>query len=182
MASVAIATTNTLHQLPDPEIASRIRLRRYVGRHQRGPAKKECSMPVANLVAGILGDAPVAVDAYDHSTAGPSDAATKLVLRSPDAVTRVLRRPGELGVARALVAGDLDLDGDLYSLLEQLAAHSSLRIEPMMIAGLVRSLGTAAFRRLPPPPEEARLRGRLHPTARDAAAMSHHHDASVNFH
>ena len=46
--------------------------------------------------------------------------------------------------------------------------------------GAARSLG-ALGRPLPPPPEEARLRGRRHSKARDAAAISHHYDVSNDF-
>jgi cyclopropane-fatty-acyl-phospholipid synthase len=35
--------------------------------------------------------------------------------------------------------------------------------------------------RVPPPPEEVRLRGRLHSKARDAAAIAHHYDVSNDF-
>ncbi len=37
------------------------------------------------------------------------------------------------------------------------------------------------LRRLPPPPEEARLRGRRHSPERDAAAIAHHYDVSNRF-
>ena len=36
-----------------------------------------------------------------------------LVARSPRALQRILWRPGELGLARAYVSGDLDVEGDL---------------------------------------------------------------------
>ena len=37
------------------------------------------------------------------------------IIRSPDAVARVLTRPGELGIARAYVAGDIDIEGDIFA-------------------------------------------------------------------
>src|SRR5665647_3117870 len=70
---------------------------------------------LAGTLASLLGgDLPVAIRAYDGSYAGPSDASATLVIRSPDAVRRVLSSPGELGMARAYVAGDIELDGDIY--------------------------------------------------------------------
>src|SRR2546423_4552296 len=39
----------------------------------------------------------------------------------------------------------------------------------------------ALGRPLPPPPEEARLSGRRHSKARDAAAVAHHYDVSNEF-
>ena len=36
-----------------------------------------------------------------------------VVLRSPQALRRLLWHPGELGLAQAYVTGDIDIDGDL---------------------------------------------------------------------
>ena len=66
---------------------------------------------VAILLRGFLGgDVPVRIEAYDGSVLGPVGARTVLRVRSPDAIRRVLLSPGELGIARAYVAGDLDID------------------------------------------------------------------------
>src|SRR5664279_1662943 len=68
------------------------------------------AVSVAILLRGFLGgDVPVRVEAYDGSALGPVGARTVLRLRSPDAIRRVLLSPGELGIARAYVAGDLDI-------------------------------------------------------------------------
>ena len=104
-----------------------------------------------------------------------------IVLRSPDALRRIATAPGELGFARAYVAGDLDIEGDLYealALLERRRAFSDFIRELVPVA---RTLGIAALRPLPAPPEEARLRGRRHSKARDAAAIAHHYDVSNRF-
>jgi cyclopropane-fatty-acyl-phospholipid synthase len=104
-----------------------------------------------------------------------------IVLRSPDALRRIATAPGELGFARAYVAGDLDIEGDVYealALLERRRALSHLIRELVPVA---RDLGIASLRPLPAPPEEARLRGRRHSKARDAAAISHHYDVSNRF-
>jgi cyclopropane-fatty-acyl-phospholipid synthase len=57
-------------------------------------------------------DLPVRVRAWDGSEAGP-DGPPTAVLRSPLALRRALWAPGELGLARAYVSGDLDVEGDL---------------------------------------------------------------------
>ena len=76
---------------------------------------------MAGALAAVLGgDLQVAIRAYDGSHAGPSDASATLVIRSPVAVRRVLSSPGELGFARAFVAGDIDVDGDIYPALAAL--------------------------------------------------------------
>src|SRR5215212_2200559 len=47
-----------------------------------------------------------------------------------------------------------------------------------MVARLVASAG---MKRLPPPPEEAHVRGRLHSRRRDVQAVTHHYDVSNRF-
>jgi cyclopropane-fatty-acyl-phospholipid synthase len=104
-----------------------------------------------------------------------------VVLRSPDALRRIVTAPGELGFARAYVAGDLDIEGDLYETLRLLERRRPLRRLVPELLPVVRDLGTDALRPLPPPPEEVRLRGRRHSKGRDAAAIAHHYDVSNRF-
>ena len=76
-------------------------------------------MTVADLVTGVFGDdLPIGLEAYDGSHAGPADPPATLVVRSPDAVRRLVTAPGELGFGRAYVAGDLDVEGDIFDALE----------------------------------------------------------------
>ena len=56
----------------------------------------------------IGGDLPVRLQAWDGSLAGPAGAPL-VVLRSPDALRRLLWHPGELGAAQAYVTGELDV-------------------------------------------------------------------------
>lgn len=139
-------------------------------------------MPLAQLVHDLLGRPPaVAVTAYDGSRAGGADPRATVQVRSPDAVRRVVRRPGQLGLARAFVAGDLDVDGDLETVLAVGFAGGPPRPAPSAVLELVRAAGPEVLRPLPPPPEEARLRGVLHSRRRDADAVSHHYDVSNEF-
>ncbi|HET9610671.1 MAG TPA: cyclopropane-fatty-acyl-phospholipid synthase family protein [Acidimicrobiales bacterium] len=140
-------------------------------------------MALAPLVDEVLGgDVPVAVEAYDGSRAGPDDARTTLHVRSPAALHRIITAPGELGLARAYVAGDIDVDGEIWDLLALRDRIPEVRLEPRFVRRLVGELGgVRQVRLLPPPPEEARLRGRRHSRARDAAAISHHYDVSNAF-
>ena len=73
---------------------------------------------------------PLAVSAFDGSRAGPPQPVATVVIRSPDALARILTRPGELGLSRAYVAGDLDIDGDIYAVLALDLAPSDLHIRP----------------------------------------------------
>ena len=56
----------------------------------------------------IGGDLPVRLEVWDGSVAGPVDGPL-VVLRSPDALRRLLWHPGELGASQAYVTGDLDI-------------------------------------------------------------------------
>lgn len=144
---------------------------------------------IAALAEPMLGGPlPVRLTAWDGSAAGPVDA-PRLVLRSRRALRRLLWAPGELGLARAYVTGDLDVEGDLADGLSQvwtviaqrgLAAVTPTRRERLRMAGSALRLGIVG---LPPapPPEEARLTGRLHSRGRDRAAISHHYDLGNAF-
>ncbi len=139
-------------------------------------------MSVANVLQQVLGgQLPIAISAYDGSRAGPPDATTTVIVRSPDAIRRMVTAPGELGLARAYVAGDLELDGDVFELFAHYDTFTDLRPHPRDLAALAKLVGTSGLRPLPPPPEEVRLRGRRHSKRRDTAAISHHYDVPARF-
>jgi cyclopropane-fatty-acyl-phospholipid synthase len=140
------------------------------------------------LLAGALeqalgGALPVGVRTWDGGSAGPGTGPT-VVVNNRRALRRVLWRPGELGLARAYVTGDLDVDGDLKEGLRRCwaaARDRTLSRPPVgQIARLAVRLGV-----LGPPPrrpvQEARLTGRLHAPGRDRAAISHHYDLGNDF-
>src|SRR3982750_1684459 len=139
-------------------------------------------MALASLIESVLGtELPVAVRAYDGGRLGASDAPATLVINSPDALRRIVTAPGELGFARAYVAGDLDVDGDVFEALSLRDRLPEVRLTPKQLLGAARELGVRGLRPLPPPPEEAHLHGRRHTVARDRAAISHHYDVSNDF-
>ena len=73
---------------------------------------------LAPLMAQLLGTAlPYRIRGWDGSEAGPAAAPATVVLRSRRALRTLLWQPDELGLARAYVAGDLDIEGDLYAAL-----------------------------------------------------------------
>ncbi|MDF3301614.1 SAM-dependent methyltransferase [Streptomyces tropicalis] len=146
-----------------------------------------------SLLEQLLG-APLRlrIRAWDGSQAGPPDAPT-LVVRNRRALRRLLWKPGELGLARAWVAGDLGVEGDLYAVLERISGQiwergddartlaDTLR-DPhsrAAVRGLIKLAGPA----LPPAPprEEVRRRGHLHTRRSDRRAISHHYDVGNAF-
>ncbi len=135
------------------------------------------------VLGRIVGDDPrIAIETYDGGRVGPSDAPASLVVRSRDALRRIVTAPGELGVGRAYVSGELDLEGDIYVALTALRDRlSTVRLRPSFVADAVKLVGPDALRPLPPPREEARLRGRRHSKQRDAQAIAYHYDVSNRF-
>src|ERR687898_1385990 len=125
-------------------------------------------MALASIVDDVLGgDLALAVEAYDGSRAGPADAPATVVVTSPDALRRIVTAPGELGFARAYVAGEIDLEGDIYSALPALLELPSARQLARAWLTAARMVGPHGLRPLPAPPEEAQLRGRRHTRRRD---------------
>ena len=143
---------------------------------------EEKSVALTSLIESVLGtDLPIAIRAYDGSIVGPSDAPATIVIKRPDALRRIVTAPGELGFARAYVAGDLDLEGDVFAALTLRDRLPDVKLAPPQLVAAAREIGLRNLRPLPPPPEEARLRGRRHSVARDRAAVSHHYDVSNDF-
>jgi cyclopropane-fatty-acyl-phospholipid synthase len=137
------------------------------------------------LFEAVLGrPIPLRIALWDGSRTGDPDSPAVVTFRSPSALRRILYAPGELGFARAYVTGELDVEGDLHRAVRMLSiASPELSIGWRAFARTARaalSLG-ALGAPLPPPPEEARLRGRLHSMGRDREAVSHHYDLSNEF-
>ncbi|MEV7088352.1 cyclopropane-fatty-acyl-phospholipid synthase family protein [Streptomyces sp. NPDC093085] len=156
----------------------------------------DAALRLTTLAHELLGaPLPVRIRAWDGSEAGPPGAPT-LVIRHRRALRRLLWKPGELGLARAWVAGEIDVDGDLYAALEQLAgliwehgpetgekaaAHPVL--DPRLRAaarGLVEIAGPWPPP-APPAEEIRRRRGPVHTKRRDKQAISHHYDVGNDF-
>jgi cyclopropane-fatty-acyl-phospholipid synthase len=137
----------------------------------------------ADAMARVLAHSTsqVAVKVFDGSRAGPSDAPVTIDIRSPRALSYLATSKGQLGLARAYVAGDLEVEGDLYTALSTLA-QQDFDIPLREQISLLRDLGGIRLLRRPPkPPQEVRLKGKLHSKERDSEAISHHYDVSNRF-
>jgi cyclopropane-fatty-acyl-phospholipid synthase len=102
--------------------------------------------------------------------------------RSPDAIAQVLRAPGELGLGRAYVLGDVEVD-DLDALLALLGRWSAGSLSPVTKARLGAAAVRATGVRRPPPPPAAELppRGERHSKRFDSETVRHHYDVSNEF-
>ncbi len=144
---------------------------------------------LAELVRATVGvELPVRLRAWDGSETGPSDGPV-LVISSRRALRRLLWAPGELGLARSYVTGDLDVEGDLAEGFRRawrtarsrptsgIALDARGRAKAVLAALRLGAIGTCPSR----PATEARLSGRLHTKRRDRAAIAHHYDLSNDF-
>ncbi|MFI6059942.1 class I SAM-dependent methyltransferase [Streptomyces sp. NPDC051286] len=154
----------------------------------------DAALRLTALAEELLGEPlPVRIRAWDGSESGPPGAPV-LVIRNRRALRRLLWKPGELGLARAWVAGELDIDGDLYEMLDLMAGllwergvDAKDTVHPIrnpQVRAAARSLLHLAGPWPPPPPpaEEVRRRtGPLHTKRRDKEAISHHYDVGNDF-
>jgi cyclopropane-fatty-acyl-phospholipid synthase len=135
---------------------------------------------------------PLRFTAYDGSTAGPVDAQLGLDLLTSRGTRYLATAPGELGLARAYVSGDLEArgvhPGDPYDLLTLLADKLDFdRPPPRLLANIIRSIGIEHLLPAAPPPQEMLPRwrriaeGLRHSKTRDAGAIQHHYDVSNTF-
>jgi cyclopropane-fatty-acyl-phospholipid synthase len=159
----------------------------------QGAREKTPKLSVAEILEIFAnGQVPIRFTAYDGSSAGSPDAALGLELKTPRGLTYLATGRGDLGLARAYIAGDLDAHGvhpgDPYSLLKTLADALVFTLpSPPVLAQVVRSLGVEHLRPVAPPPEEAPARwrrtadGLRHSKSRDAHAIHHHYDVSNTF-
>jgi cyclopropane-fatty-acyl-phospholipid synthase len=152
------------------------------------------------------GELPLRVRAWDGSEAGPAGAPV-LVLRSRQALRRIMWHPGELGIAQAYVTGELDVEGDLTEGLRSVwrAARATAPAGSDRAGGLMATAVGRLKKAAPLPPElwggavraaitlgipgprpkapatEARISGRLHSKSRDQAVIAHHYDVPPAF-
>src|SRR6476661_5818951 len=146
-------------------------------------------MALAEVFESFVGpEAPVEFMAYDGSHAGQAGASVKITVRSPAAVAYLAQAPGGLGLARAYVAGQLDVEGDMYEALSRMTKAQSISLGVGEKLRLLQALGGPKLlvHRMAPPPQEVTqarrwLTGRLHSKRRDAQAISHHYDVSNRF-
>ena len=132
----------------------------------------------------VAGQTPLRFTAYDGSAAGPEDA-LGFDLVTPRGTTYLATSPGELGMARAYVSGDLQPHGvhpgDPYELLKALNDDVTVTRPPArVLTDIVRSIGVKHLVPIAPPPQEVlpgwrrTVQGLRHSRARDAEAISHH--------
>jgi cyclopropane-fatty-acyl-phospholipid synthase len=144
---------------------------------------------IATMVSD--GPLPFRVTAFDGSQTGPTEA-PGLQLNNRRGLTYLLTAPGDLGLVRAYVSGDIDFirthPADPYEMLKLMDDELHVR-RPTAgeIKDLVGTLGLKTFLPVPPPPQETVPRwqrlahGLGHSKKRDGVAISKHYDVSNTF-
>ncbi len=152
----------------------------------------DLSVSIGEAISRLTGGGlPFRFTAYDGSATGPEDAPISLHLRNQRGLSYLLTAPGDLGIARAYVSGDLVLEGvhpgDPYAALTMMS-HARFKVPPPgELVRILRGLGLNHLKPPPPPPQEHLPRwrrlveGMRHSRERDAAAIHHHYDVSNRF-
>jgi cyclopropane-fatty-acyl-phospholipid synthase len=134
-------------------------------------------------IEGALPDRPFTIELWDGSRIPSTRHGPTLTVRSPRAIGHLLRAPGELGLGRAYVCGEIDVD-DLDGIVALLGRWQPPAISlPQRLRFGAAALRAAGLHCRPPPPAaelRPRRRGR-HTKRRDAEAVRHHYDVSNEF-
>jgi cyclopropane-fatty-acyl-phospholipid synthase len=130
-----------------------------------------------------LPERPFTVEFWDGSRiASTNGGGPTFSVRSPKAIAHALRAPGQLGIGRAYVSGELqpdDLDAAMRLLEEWKPPPIDTRAQTRLMLAALRATGLT----LPPrrPAAELALKGSRHTKERDAQAVRHHYDVSNEF-
>jgi cyclopropane-fatty-acyl-phospholipid synthase len=139
--------------------------------------------PLRREIEARLPDRPFTVEFWDGTTLpSTSGNGPTFQIRSPRAAAHVLRAPGQLGLGRAYVSGEIEVD-DMDAVIELLDNWKPPALDGAdkraLLLGTVRAAGLTK----PPPRPASELRpsGRRHSKERDARAVRHHYDVSNEF-
>jgi cyclopropane-fatty-acyl-phospholipid synthase len=139
--------------------------------------------PLRGQIQHLLPERPFSVEFWD-GTRIPSTSGNGPVfsVRSPRAAAHALRAPGQLGLGRAYVAGDLEVD-DMDAVIALLDSWQPPPLERGERVRLALAAALAAGLTAPPrrPASELQPSGRRHSRERDARAVRHHYDVSNDF-
>jgi cyclopropane-fatty-acyl-phospholipid synthase len=139
--------------------------------------------PLRQEVERAFPDRPFTIRFWDGTEVPTTNGAgPTFTIRSPKAVAHALRAPGQLGIGRAYVAGEVqidDIDAAMDLLQQWKPAPVDGRTQAKLMLAAARAVGVTA----PPrrPASELILSGKRHSRERDAEAVRHHYDVSNDF-
>ena len=140
--------------------------------------------PLRRVLASELPERPFALAFWDGTRlAATGEGGPTVEVRSPRALALALRAPGQLGLGRAYVAGELDAEA-LDEVVELIyswhppalrrRARARLALAAARAAGVTRAPARSAVELVP-------NGARRHEKERDARAVRHHYDVSNEF-
>jgi cyclopropane-fatty-acyl-phospholipid synthase len=143
--------------------------------------------PLREEIARVIPERPFHVEFWDGSAlpataSGNGNGTPTFSVRSPKAVAQALASPGQLGLSRAYVTGNLAVD-DIDAVTALLRDWSPPPVETRdklkLMAGAVRAAGLT----VPPraPAAEFQPKGQKHSKVRDRRAVRHHYDVSNDY-
>jgi len=147
---------------------------------------------LTQALGAVLGttELPVRLRGWDGSLAGPAGAPV-VAVNSRRALRRMVWAPGQLGIARAYVAGEIDMEDDVFATFAALRTAGRLNQEQpappttwrerLALLGTAVRLGAVGPEPAPPAEEAPPAAGSRHSRDRDAAAIAHHYDVSNDF-
>ena len=139
--------------------------------------------PLRREIEAAFPDRPFAIRFWDGSRVeATGGGGVTFSVNSPRALSRLLWAPGELGLGRAYVAGELEPD-DLDGVMRVIDGWHPPSVSRGRRARLIAAAARAGGARLPPraPRAELRPRGRPYTRVRDARSVRHHYDLSNEF-
>ena len=139
--------------------------------------------PIRSELQTALPDRPFTVQFWDGTELPSTNGGgPRFSVRSPAAFAHALRAPGQLGLGRAYVSGELEVD-DMDAVLDLLDSWQPPSLDRAARARLALAAARASGLRLPPRPPTAELqpRGKRHSRERDARAVRHHYDLPAEF-
>jgi cyclopropane-fatty-acyl-phospholipid synthase len=138
--------------------------------------------PLRTALAEALPERPFTVAFWDGTEVPSTDGGPRFYVRSPRAAAHVLFHPFELGIGRAYVSGELDVD-DLDAAVEIVREWEPPALDRATKARLALAAVQAAGLSKPPPRPPAELvpQGRRHSLTRDRRSVRHHYDLPPEF-
>jgi len=139
--------------------------------------------PLRREIEARIPERPFTVEFWDGTRLSATNGGGPTFhVRSPRAAAHVLRAPGQLGLGRAYVAGEIEVD-DIDAVIEVLDGWQPPSLasgdKARLLLGAVRAAGLTRLPRRPA--SELRPSGRPHTKERDAEAVRHHYDVSNEF-
>jgi cyclopropane-fatty-acyl-phospholipid synthase len=141
------------------------------------------TQPLVKEIERAFPERPFSIELWDGSKVPSTNGGgPTFTARSEDALAYAIAAPGQLGLGRAYVSGEIEVD-DIDRVIDVLNEWKPPPVgaatKARLIAAAVRAAGV---RRPPAPPKaELHLRGRKHTTKRDREAVRHHYDVGNEF-